>query len=145
MKKFETSKYEYENNKKIAHVRHTNTEYDKYDVFFHVFLGERKKLNWNCYQFLNEDISTADFIEAQNNLITEVNLNKKDVQKRLFNKYIIDLRTINPEASNNFIKNTAKKMVQRLIGQQERRNLKRANRERLYFKEDEEIDMYQIF
>ena len=136
MKKFEPSKYEYENNKKIAHVRHSNTEYDKYDVFFNVFLGNREKLNWNCYQFLNEDISTADFIEAQNDLIKEVNLNKKDVQKRLFNQYMIDLRNINPDASNSFIKNTAKKMIKRLIDNQERRNLKRTNRERLYFIED---------
>ena len=137
MIKNEPSKYEYENNKKIAQCRHGNTQYDDYDVFFNVFLGNRQKLNWNCYQFLNEEISTAEFVSAQNDLVREVNLNRKEVQKRLYNQYLVDLREINPEASNNFIKNTAKKMIKNLITNQSRRNLKRANRERLYFIEDE--------
>jgi len=137
MKKNETSKYDYAENKKIAQCRHNNTQYDAYDVFFHVFLGNRKKLNWNCHQFLNAEMSTAEFVSAQDDLVREVNLNRKEVQKRLYNQYLVDLREINPEASNNFIKNTAKKMIRNLITKQMRRNLKRINRERLYFIEDE--------
>ncbi|MBR5904287.1 MAG: hypothetical protein IKZ49_02005 [Alphaproteobacteria bacterium] len=144
MIKFEPSKYEYKSNKKIAQCRHGNTKYDDYDVFFNVFLGNRQKLNWNCYQFLNEEISTAEFVSAQNDLVREVNLNRKEVQKRLYNKYLVDLREINPEASNSYIKNTAKQMIRNLITNQMRRNLKRANREKLYFIEDES-DMNIMF
>ncbi|MBO4745714.1 MAG: hypothetical protein J5613_01420 [Alphaproteobacteria bacterium] len=129
-------KYSYEENKKIAAIRHRNTDYDRYDIFYNVVLSGRKKLNFQCAQLLSNAISVSEFTNSEQQILDEVNLNKKANQKRLLTKYTIDLQHVHPNASNRSIKNTAKKLVKDLILFQERRNLRRAHRARLYFSED---------
>ncbi len=128
--------YTYEENKKTAHTRHNNTNYDKYDVFYHVFLGERKKLNWNCAQFNNSEMDLFDFVSATNQIESDVNLHRRVNQKKFIEDKIIDLREIYPDESRSFLKNIAYKMLKKTLQTQERRNLARVKPVRLYFYED---------
>lgn len=128
--------YTYEENKKIASIRHSNTKYDKYDVFYHVFLGERKKLNWNCAQFNNSEMDLFDFVSATNQIESDVNLYRRANQKKFIEKSIIDLREIYPDESKNFLKNIAHKMLKKTLQTQEKRNLARVKPCRMYFQED---------
>jgi hypothetical protein len=128
--------YTYEENKKTAYTRHNNTNYDKYDVFYHVFLGERKKLNWNCAQFNNSEIDLFDFVSATTQIESDVNLYRRVNQKKFIEKSIIDLREIYPDESKSFLKNLACKMLKKTLINQERRNLMRAKPYRIYFQED---------
>lgn len=128
--------YTYEENKKTAYTRHNNTNYDKYDVFYHVFLGERKKLNWNCAQFNNSEIDLFDFVSATTQIESDVNLYRRVNQKKFIEKSIIDLRGIYPDESKSFLKNLACKMLKKTLINQERRNQMRAKPGRIYFQED---------
>lgn len=128
--------YTYEENKKTAYTRHNNTNYDKYDVFYHVFLGERKKLNWNCAQFNNSEIDLFDFVSATTQIESDVNLYRRVNQKKFIEKSIIDLREIYPDESKSFLKNLACKMLKKTLINQERRNLMRVKPSRIYFQED---------
>jgi hypothetical protein len=128
--------YTYEENKKTAYTRHNNTNYDKYDVFYHVFLGERKKLNWNCAQFNNSEIDLFDFVSATTQIESDVNLYRRVNQKKFIEKSIIDLREIYPDESKSFLKNLACKMLKKTLINQERRNLMRAKPDIIYFQED---------
>ena len=128
--------YTYEENKKTAYTRHNNTNYDKYDVFYHVFLGERKKLNWNCAQFNNSEIDLFDFVSATTQIESDVNLYRRVNQKKFIEKSIIDLREIYPDESKSFLKNLACKMLKKTLINQERRNLMRAKPGRIYVQED---------
>lgn len=129
-------KYSYEENKKIAKIRHSKTDYDRYDIFYHINLGGRKKLNFKCAQFLSNEISDTEFANFQKEILNEVNLNKKSNQRRLAAEYMLNLQQINPTASNHFNKTRAKKFVKDLLLFQERRNLRRSRREKLHFTED---------
>ena len=129
-------KYSYEENKKVAAIRHTQTAYDKYDIFYHINLGGRKKLNSKCAQLLSDEISYAEFADFQKEILNEVNLNKKSNQRRLAAQYMLNLQQINPGASNHSNKTRAKKFVKNLLLFQERRNLRRSRREKLRFIED---------
>ncbi|MBQ7409266.1 MAG: hypothetical protein IJV03_01740 [Alphaproteobacteria bacterium] len=105
-------------------------------MFYHVFLGERKKLNWNCAQFNNSEIDLFDFVSATTQIESDVNLYRRVNQKKFIEKSIIDLREIYPDESKSFLKNLACKMLKKTLINQERRNLMRAKPGRIYFQED---------
>ena len=123
----------YENNKKIAHIRHNETDYDKYDVFYHLFPWARKRLNWNCAMFAEDEINLIDLVDAQEQIADKINLFKKCNQKQFLLQTVCDLQDIYPEASNSFVKNMAKTILKNNLRRQEIRNLKRTkNKQRIY-------------
>jgi len=128
--------YTHEENKKIASVRHGNTNYDRYDVFYHVFLGERKKLNWKCAQFSNSELDLFDFVSETSQIESDINLYRRVNQKKFIEKSIIDLREIYPDESRSFLKNLAGKILKKKLIKQERRNVARMKPCRIYFQED---------
>lgn len=126
----------YETNKKIAETRHNKTDYDKYDVFYHVYLDSRKKLNWCCAQFNNEELDLIDFVDSVNTINSDVNLFRKSNQKRFIEQNITELRAMYPDKSNSSIKDFVKKMLKNILLNQERRNSSRVKYTKLYFIED---------
>ena len=108
-------RYPYEENKKIAAIRHNTTNYDRYDIFYNVVLSGRKKLNFQCAQLLSNAISESEFTNSEQQILDEVNLYKKANQKRLMTQYTLDLQQIYPNASNRSIKNAAKKWIKDLL------------------------------
>lgn len=128
--------YTYEENKKTAQTRHNNTNYDRYDVFYHVSLDERKKLNWNCARFNNSEIDAFEFVSATTQIESDVNLYRRVNQKKFIEKSIIDLRERYPDESKSYLKNLAFKMLKKTLKNQERRNLMRVKSDRIYIQED---------
>lgn len=129
--------YTYEENKKVAQTRHGKTAYDKYDVFYHIYLGARKKLNWCCAQFNNDELSLLEFVETSQNIESDVNLFRKQNQKKFIEDTMVELRAMYPYESNTFLKDTAYKMLRDALKKQEKRNASRAKPKRMYFYEDE--------
>ena len=115
----------YSKNKQIAEIRHNKTAYDNMDVFYNLFPWARRKLNWNCFLFSDDEINLLELTNAQEQIANEINLYKKCNQKRFLAQTMIELQNTYPDASASYIKRTAKKILRHAITRQERRNQRR--------------------
>lgn len=123
----------YKKSKQIAKIRHNQTAYDNMDVFYNLFPWARRKLNWNCFLFSDDEISLVELTQVQEQISNEINLYKKCNQKRFLTQTMIELQNTYPDVSASFVKRTAKKILKHAIVRQEQRNQRRfANNRRIY-------------
>lgn len=129
----------YEFNKKIAKIRHTETNYDALDVFYHIdcWTGKlRRKLNWLCVQLANQEIELIEFENLTSQINADINLNRKSNQKKFIEAKMQELALIYPNASKSFVKAIARQALKNIQYEQQRRNIKRTKYSKLYFIED---------
>ncbi|MFQ6739707.1 MAG: hypothetical protein ACLRFJ_03525 [Alphaproteobacteria bacterium] len=129
----------YELNKKIAKIRHNKTNYDIFDVYYHVdgWTGNlRKKLNWACAQLVNQEIDLLKFENITNQVNADVNLNRKCNQKKFIEAKMEEAALLYPNASKTFIKSIAYRSLKNIQQDQYRRNANRTKHTKLYFIED---------
>lgn len=129
----------YESNKKIAEIRHNKTNYDAFDVYYHVngWTGNlRKKLNWACAQLANQEIDLLEFENITNQVNADVNLNRKCNQKKFIEAKMKEVALMHPNASKTFIKSIAHQALKKIQQEQWNRNTNRTKYTKLYFIED---------
>ncbi len=129
----------YEFNKKIAKIRHTETNYDALDVFYHIdcWTGKlRRKLNWLCVQLANQEIELIEFENLTSQINADINLNRKSNQKKFIEAKMQELALVYPNASKSFVKAIARQVLKNIQYEQQRRNIKRTKYSKLYFIED---------
>ena len=129
----------YEQNKKIAEIRHGKTNYDNMDSFFHVdgWTGNlRKKLNWACARYANQEIELLEFDNITSQIHADINLNRKCNQKKFIEAKIQELVALYPDASKTSIKTMAYQALTKIQQEQVRRNANRTKYVRLHFIED---------
>lgn len=126
-------------NKKIAKIRHTETNYDALDVFYHIdcWTGNlRRKLNWLCAQLANQEIELIEFENLTSQINADVNLNRKCNQKKFIEAKMKELALLHPNASKSFVKAIAYQALKNIQYEQQRRNIHRTKYSKLYFIED---------
>lgn len=117
--------YSYESNRALARIRHQDTAYDKYDVFFNGLKKHRQRLNKLCRRKQLNHIDSNDFDTETRIIIADVNLYKKRNQKRFIRSRRQELVEKMPFATDVYIKQVAKHEVWQMIKKQNKRNEKR--------------------
>ncbi len=123
--RFDGYKYDYASNRELARIRHTETHYDKFDVFFNNLPRHRKKINTVSGKWKNNIIEYDEFHTECRDIINGVNLYKKKNQKRFIRERQDELENEMPFASDFYLKQIAKNEVWKMMKKQNKRNEER--------------------
>ena len=118
-------KYDYASNRELARIRHTETEYDKFDVFFNSMNRYRRQINEACGYRKRNLIDRDEFNTQCREIIADVNLYKKRNQKRFIRARSEELGLEMPFATDIYIKQIARTEVWKMMKAQNKRNEKR--------------------
>lgn len=117
--------YAYAMNKKLARIRHEETEYDKFDVFFNSMIKHRQRLNRRCAEIMRNKISRDTFDQDCREIIADANLYRKRNQRHFVRTQRDELEQQMPFATDKYLTQMAEKQLWMLMKRQNRRNEER--------------------
>lgn len=120
-----TPDYNYASNCALAKIRHEETPYDSYDVFFHENIRYRRRLNKLCGRKYRAQIDTDDFFAECKTIMSDVNLYNKRNQKRFVRERRAELYDEMPFATAHYVKQVAEHQLWKIIKRQNKRNEQR--------------------
>ena len=122
----ENNTFDREANRRLAKIRHTETAYDQYDCFYYaVDKKYRQWLNSLCGKKMRNQISQDEFILGCKSIERNVNLHRKENQKKFILARRAELAITMPDASAKYIKKQAYKDMLDILYQQTNRNQRR--------------------
>lgn len=114
--------YDYASNRAVAKIRHQETPYDGFDVFFHENIRHRQRLNRLCGKKYRKQIEADEFATECHVIMSDVNLYNKRNQKRFVRARRAELYEELPFATEHYVKQVAEHQLWRILKRQNKRN-----------------------